>query len=150
MGFLERLKFWDPEALAKSTLEVTVESMALAKRRHGEKDLHYWLAAALKSRPGYSSVDWASAFHRTMLFSVLDEQRAAAVLGLYIFGAEQPHLDHQARSIRSSAMEPVFALIAEGRFVSSWESLNPWSAANVEGLHELVIATSAELKLNYS
>ncbi len=141
MGLFDRLKFWDPKALLRSTVEVTHESLILTIKRSPDKDLHFWLAQTYRNRPGYGKLDPMLPFIRTTVLSVCEPAKASVPLGCLIFVSEQPSLEHLVQPYFSEALAPAISHIVDGTFLSEWEKRNPWSASNVLGLRESIAAT---------
>jgi hypothetical protein len=43
------------------------------------------------------------------------------------------------------ALRPALELLRQGRFVERWEQENPWTAANIPGLREVIAEMAREM-----
>ncbi|WP_321472737.1 hypothetical protein [uncultured Paludibaculum sp.] len=136
MGLLKTLKFWDSRAIIESTIETTHKSYQQAQRRSPERDCHAWLASAYLARPGYK-VEPMIAFARTAFFSVVGRD-APTVLAYYFLSQETPTTIATFDAINEKLLEPVFTIVQQGRFLQHWEQANPWTAAHIPVMRELV------------
>ena len=141
MGFWKTLKFWDTQAVIATTIETTEKTFREEKRKHPDRDPHAWLALTYGSRGGYTA-DPLISFTRTMMYSVLGDD-APAGLAYYFLTQEMPAALPKFEAEMERVTAPALKLIRQRQFVGQWEALNPWTAANLPGMRE-VVAKSAE------
>jgi len=143
MGFLKRLRFWNADAVIESTVNAVANDYASCRRQTPERDRHFWLAAAFRSRTGYGAGKDAVEiipYTRTTLFSVLDEDKAALALAYFFLSQEMPLVIMKVGKQWEAIMRPANELIAQGRFLKTWAEINPWTARNIAGVRESVRA----------
>ena len=143
MSFWKRLKFWDTEAIFETTIEDTQETFRDEKRKHPDRDPHAWLALTYGSRGGYSA-DPLISFTRTTMYSVLGDD-APTGLACYFLSQEMPAELPKFRAEMERVTAPAMNLIRQHQFLAQWEALNPWTAANVPGIREVVAESVAAL-----
>jgi len=141
MGFWKTLKFWDTQAAIETTIETTQETFREEKRKHPDRDPHAWLALTYGSRGGYTS-DPLISFPRTAMYSVLGDD-APTGLAYYFLKQEMPAALPKFKAEMERVTAPALKLIRQRQFVGQWEALNPWTAANIPGMRE-VVAKNAE------
>ena len=141
MGFWKTLKFWDNQAIIETTIEETQKTFREEKRKHPDRDPHAWLALTYGSRGGYTA-DPLISFTRTTMYSVLGDD-APVGLAYYFLTQEMPAALPKFKAEMERVTAPALKLIRQRQFVVQWEALNPWTAANVPGMRE-VVAESAE------
>lgn len=149
VGLFKRLRFWNADAVIESTVEAVSNDYYYYMRQAPERDRHFWLAAAFMNRPGYrvgKDVGAIIPFTRTTLFSVLEDDRAALALAYFFLSQEMPHVIAKLESRWEAIVRPATDLIAQGKFLGKWEETNPWTAKNIAGLREAVVAIENEGK----
>jgi hypothetical protein len=77
-----------------------------------------------------------------MMYSVLGED-APTGLAYYFLTQENPAALPKFEAKMERVISPALRLIRERIFIVEWEALNPWTAANVPGMRE-VVAESVE------
>jgi hypothetical protein len=140
MGFWKTLKFWDTQAVIEATIETSEKQFRYAKAKYPDRDCHAWLAYALGARPGWKTAPVIT-FTRTTLYSVLRNEDAPAALGCYILTEEIPRAIPRFQATLVRLIGPAYELLRQGEFSQHWEQKNPWTAANVAGIREVVAAT---------
>ena len=143
MSFWKRLKFWDTQAIFETMIEDTQETFHGEKRKHPDRDPHAWLALVYGSRSGYT-VDPLNPYTRTMMYSVLGDD-APTGLACYFLSQEMPAELPKFRAEMERVTAPAMNLIRQHQFLAQWEALNPWTAANVPGIREVVAESVAAL-----
>jgi len=141
MGFWKTLKFWDTQAVIETTIEATQETFRQEKPKHPDRDPHAWLALTYGSRGGYTA-DPLISFTRTTMYSVLGDD-APTGLAYYFLTQEMPAALPKFKAEMERVTAPALKLVRQRQFVGQWEALNPWTAANVSGMRE-VVAERAE------
>jgi len=141
MGFWKTLKFWDNQAVIETTIETTQETFREEKRKHPDRDPHAWLALTYGSRGGYPA-DPLISFTRTLTYSVLGDD-APIGLAYHFLKQEMPAALPKFEAEMERVTAPALKLIRQRQFVGQWETLNPWTAANIPGMRE-VVAKGAE------
>jgi hypothetical protein len=141
MGFWKTLKFWDTQAIIETTIEDTQKTFREEKRKHPDRDPHAWLALTYGSRGGYTA-DPLISFTRTMMYSVLGDD-APTGLAYYFVTQEMPAALPKFKAEMERVTAPALRLIRERQFIVQWEAVNPWTAANIPGIRE-VVAESAD------
>jgi len=141
MSFLKSLKIWDTDIIVESTLKHVSKAYSRNKKKYVDCDCHFWLAAVFMNRSGYYSglkSELTTPFSKTLLFSVLDEDRAIFGLGYFFLSQEMPHAISKLESQYRDAMRPADDLIAQSNFFQKWETTNPWTVNNIVGIREAV------------
>ncbi len=141
MGFWKTLKFWDTQAIIETTIEDTQKTFREEKRKHPDRDPHAWLALTYGSRSGYTA-DPLISFTRTTMYSVLGDD-APTGLAYYFVTQEMPAALPKFKAEMERVTAPALRLIRERQFIVQWEAVNPWTAANIPGIRE-VVAESAD------
>lgn len=136
MGFWKSLKIWDTQAVIETTIETTQKSFLEAKRKFPDRDPHAWLALTFGSRSGYKVAPLIM-FTRTTMFSVLGDD-APAGLAYYFLTQEMPAALPRFAAEMDRVIGPALDLIRQGAFAERWELTNPWTAANIPGMREVV------------
>ena len=76
------------------------------------------------------------------MYSVLGED-APTGLAYYFLTQEMPAALPKFKAEMERVTAPALRLIRERQFIVQWEAVNPWTAANIPGIRE-VVAESAD------